>query len=345
MRSDELMENVKRVLVIRVGRLGDTILATPIVQVLQQACGAEVMIDFAVSPGACATVLGLDQRINRVFGVSRRKIPWYLNPAKISLRKESGATPYDLVFNLECGKQCDDFVGFVHCRKFVGRPLIEPHHVAGQHCVDTEKAIYARVLGPELTAKAVPSLKIPAQATRRIDGLSGEYVIINPAFSGISRKGYRGHRRWPDHHWSVLIDFITHSGRSVAINAGEREKHLFQPLLKKPGVHSLLGAAIPELIGTMTSARCLISVDTGTMHLATALNIPTVALFGPTNPELTGPYPGNAPSRVLTSGIACQPCVQTPLQKQCRANLCMQGLSPEAVFEAFESVIAQTSPG
>ena len=335
------MEVPERVLVIRIGRLGDTLLATSIVQALHQAYGTQVLIDFAVSPGAGAAILSLDQRINRVFPISRRRWPWYLNPLKRRLRKHSGEEPYDMVFNLECGPQCDDFIRFIHARKFFGRPLTEPRHIRGRHCVDTEKTIYADVLGSEAAAAAVPFLQLPRGVKHHPGAVEGAYVILNPGFSGVHKRGYRSHRRWPDRHWIRLIDLITGSGRAIAINGSKEEKRCFESLLDRPGVHSLFGSSLPELIGSMSGARCVISVDTGSVHLAAALGIPVIALCGPTDPGLTGPYPGKAPSRVLTSGVVCQPCFQTPLQKQCRFNRCMQELSPDVVFEAFENMMSQ----
>jgi len=331
----------KRVLVIRIGRLGDTILATPIIQALLQSGGEDVMIDFAVSPGACASLLRMDQRVSQVFPVAHRHFPWYLNPSKRTLWKHSRGLPYDLVFNLECGPRCDDFIEFVHAREFFGRPRSAPRHMPGRHCVDTEKTIYADVLGHEATAAAVPALEISPHVEIRPGGIDGDYIILNPGFSGVQRPGYRSHRRWPDGHWNKLIDLITRSGRSIAINGSADEEQCFESLLAGPGVRSLFGSPLIELIAAIKRARCVISVDTGSMHLATALGIPTIALFGPTNPDLTGPYPGQAPSRVLTSGVDCQPCFQTPLQKTCSFNRCMQELSPELVFAELERLILQ----
>ena len=59
----------KRVLVIRIGRMGDTILATPIIEVLQQALGQAVVIAFVASPGASPALMELDRRVNKVFPV------------------------------------------------------------------------------------------------------------------------------------------------------------------------------------------------------------------------------------------------------------------------------------
>jgi ADP-heptose:LPS heptosyltransferase len=258
---------------------------------------------------------------------------------KRALGKYSRDTPYDLVVNLECGAQCDDFVKFVHTREFHGRPLIQPRHIPGRHCVDTDKSIYAGVLGVEAMAAAEPLLKLQPDPEHQSISVDGDYVILNPGFSGIQRQDYRSHRSWPNRHWGTLIGLITqHSGLAVAINGTEEERQYFDSLLEMPGVHSLFGTSLPTLIRTLERARCVISVDTGTMHLATALGIPVIALFGPSDFELTGPYSSKVPCRVLTSGIDCQPCYQTPLQRQCTFNRCMQTLRPEEVYGAFEDI-------
>lgn len=329
----------KRVLVIRIGRLGDTILATPIIEVLRQAFGTGVLIDFVVSPGASEVIMNLDQRINRVFPIARRKVPRLIHPMKRALGKHSRDTPYDLVVNLECGAQCDDFIKIVHTQEFLGRPLIQPRHIPGRHCVDTEKAIYAGTLGVEATAAAGPLLKLQPDPELQPIAIDGDYVILNPGFSGIQKQDYRSHRSWPNSHWTNLITLITQqSGLAVAINGTQEERKFFESLLELPEVHSLFGSSLPTLIRSLEKAQCIISVDTGTMHLATALGIPVIALFGPSNFELTGPYPSKAPCRVLTSGVDCQPCYQTPLQKQCRFNRCMQMLRPDEIYAAFEGI-------
>ncbi len=333
-----------RVLVIRIGRLGDTILATPLIEVLRQAFGPGVLIDFVVSPGASEAILKLDQRINRVFPITRRRLPWRIHPNKRVLEKHSRDMPYNLVVNLECGEQCDDFIKFVDTKKFLGRPLIHPRHLPGRHCVDTEKSIYADLLGAEATALAEPSLVLRPDPELQPIHIDGDYVMLNPGFSGIFQNDYRSHRAWPISHWAKLIGLITRqSGLKLVINGTQNERQYFDSLLEMPGVHSLFGSPLPVLIRMLEQARCVISVDTGTMHLATALGTPVIALFGPSNFKLTGPYSRTTPCKVLTSGIDCQPCYQTPAQKKCRDNRCMRTLSPEEVYNAFDTTLARYS--
>jgi len=331
---------MKRVLVVRIGRLGDTILATPVIEALHEVYGAGVLIDFAASPGASAFILEMDQRVNRVFPIVHRSTPWRFHRVKRELEQHSRESPYDLVINLECGSECDDFIRFVHYREFCGRPQLRPQHQADRHCVDTEKSIYAQLLGPEIAAAAETSLQLILDTQRLPSPPGSDYVVINPGFSGIQRSGYRSHRGWPQAHWQRLNKLIHGSGgMSILVNGTSDEQQFFANLLQDTGVYSLFGSSLPTLAYALLNARALITVDTGTMHLATALGTPVLALFGPTNPVLTGPYSKNVANNVLVSGVDCQPCFRLPSQKKCSFNRCMSELDPEQVFEGYQELL------
>ncbi|MDH4019851.1 MAG: glycosyltransferase family 9 protein [Xanthomonadales bacterium] len=326
---------MQRVLVVRIGRFGDTIMATPVIEALYQAFGPAVSIDFAASPGASAYILELDSRVNKVFSIAHRSTPWRFHRVKREIEQHSRDFPYDLVINLECGRECDDFIKFAHHHEFCGRPLKDTQHRPNRHCVDTEKSIYAEILGPDVTNASDTSLQLKLDATDLTALPDSAYVVINPGFSGVQRSGYRSHRGWPAAHWQKLIGLLNGSdGLSVLINGTHDEQPYFESLLQLPGVHSLFGSSIPGLATALLNAKGLITVDTGTMHLAMALGTPVLALFGPSNPELTGPYSSKVSHRVLLSGVDCQPCINTPAQKQCSYNRCMFGLEPQPVYEA-----------
>ena len=331
---------MQRVLVVRIGRLGDTIMATPVIEALHKVYGADVSIDFAASPGASAFILEMDNRIQRVFPIAHRSTPWRLHRVKRELEQFSRERPYDLVINLECGDECDDFIKFMHYRKFCGRPQTQPQHRADRHCVDTEKSIYAELLGTAITGAAETSLQFQLDSQDLPVTPGSDYVVINPGFSGVKRPGYRSHRGWPLTHWQRLVELLNGSaGLSVLINGTSDEQVIFSSLLQNTGVHSLFGSSLPTLAGALSSAKGLITVDTGTMHLATALGTPVVALFGPSNPILTGPYSKKVLHSVLASDLECQPCIKTLNQKKCTFNRCMNELEPERVFETFRDLL------
>ena len=73
-----------------------------------------------------------------------------------------------------------------------------------------------------------------------------------------------------------------------------------------------------------------IANDTGPMHMATALGIPTICLFGPGNYHKFRPLSGK--HIALRYEVACSPC--KPFNKHCQINECMQGISVDLVWEA-----------
>jgi ADP-heptose:LPS heptosyltransferase len=332
------LDQVRRVLVVRIGRLGDSVLATTVIEPLRSACGRDVTIDFAAAPGASAAVLGMDRRIDRVFPVRRRRLHWRFNRSKQALRSLARTRPYDLVINLECGDECDDFSRFIEYRHYRGRPFTVVEHALDRHCVDTEKLIYADLLGAAATRAAQPEIHLQADDAPPEGLPERPFVLLNPGFAGLGIPGYRSHRGWPLEHWIELAEMITATtDLAVCVNGSASEEPLLDPLLGVRGVQSLVGSSIRVLAHAVRAAAAVVTLDTGTMHLAAALQTPVVALFGPTIPALTGPYSRTAPCRVLASGIDCQPCDRTPAQKRCRFNRCMAELSPASVFSALSN--------
>lgn len=337
----EQLSSVKRVLAVRIGHLGDSVLATTVIEPLRAACASDVQVDFASGPDASAAVLRLDRRIHRVFPIRRRRLHWRLEPGKRALQAHARRTPYDLVLNLECGPECDDFARFLRPRLYWGSPEIRRSHTPAVHCVDTEKSIYRDLLGAAAVDAAEPGLDLGSAAPLELPALAQPYVLLNPGFAGLGLTGYRGHRGWPLEHWQELARRLTQaSGLTVAVNGTAAEEATLAPLLYLPGVVSLVGTSLEQLVSAIRGAHAVISVDTGTMHLAAALGTPLVALFGPTIPALTGPYSRSSPCKVLTSGIDCQPCDRTPAQKRCSFNRCMTELLPGAVLKAVDELLS-----
>ena len=122
-------------------------------------------------------------------------------------------------------------------------------------------------------------------------------------------------------------------GGRIIITGDNREKDLAGEIASRikdsvsaAGELSLRGTA--ALIEKM---KIFITNDTGPMHIAFALNIPTVALFSPTNPQICGPY-GNKKSIAIEKPKACFPCIG----KNCKNPICMEQITPEEVIAAVE---------
>jgi len=152
-------------------------------------------------------------------------------------------------------------------------------------------------------------------------------------------------KHWPEHYWRRLAILAGDSGFDVTLTYGnEIEQARAERIIKGiEGSELLSPKSITDLVKIMGSCSGLVSVDTGLGHLANAMDLPMVGLFGPTNPDLTGPL--GIHSKVLVSdNLACIPC----LKNQCRymteeGNIyppCFENMTPEWVLESLTKLIA-----
>lgn len=101
---------------------------------------------------------------------------------------------------------------------------------------------------------------------------------------------------------------------------------------------NLLGkTSLAELIITLQGCRVLLTNDTGTMHLAAYLGVPTVAIFGSTDPVLTGPLAPASRVRIMRHQVECSPC----FLRECPLDLrCMTAVTAEEVARAVLDLLA-----
>lgn len=112
------------------------------------------------------------------------------------------------------------------------------------------------------------------------------YVVIHP-FPKFEYK------KWQIVHWQSLIDSISGVNLQVVISGGQdpEEKHYNSQLV---GATNLTGClSLAELSFLLAGARAYVGPDTAITHMAASLGIPTVAIFGPSNPVKWGPWPAD----------------------------------------------------
>jgi ADP-heptose:LPS heptosyltransferase len=161
------------------------------------------------------------------------------------------------------------------------------------------------------------------------------YVVVNPNASDLLLE-----RRWPAAHSIEAIERLSTSGQQVVLMGAKNEvpyvRSLFEAL--NPNVRSRLvnttgRLTLGELLALLEGAACVLTNDTGPMHMSIALQRPTVCLFGPANPEH---YGQNLPHVEIFYGrVFCSPCLHEADEPPCNGNnICMQRIEPEAVVEA-----------
>ncbi len=127
--------------------------------------------------------------------------------------------------------------------------------------------------------------------------------------------------------WSGFSTAVKMTGMKAVFYGTPRESGHLSDLARECGGEARWGLSIPELAGRLSRSGACLGNDSGGVHLAAALGVPTVAVFCSTSPAWTGPR--GARVRVVSAGAPCSPC----FCRECpRKNpVCITGVSPEAV--------------
>ena len=141
-------------------------------------------------------------------------------------------------------------------------------------------------------------------------------------------------KRWPARRFAELADALSERhGAKVLFIGGEGDRPLIGQISGRMRARPLVSAGrttFRQMGALLKRVQLLISNDSGPLHMGIAAGVPVVALFGPTNPALTGPVNG-AKAVTLFGSIGCPvPCYRL----DCPANLCMEQITVEQVLTA-----------
>lgn len=149
-------------------------------------------------------------------------------------------------------------------------------------------------------------------------------------------------RRWPKENFQQLATLILREldARLLFIGGGGEAGYVAEVLAPFSGNHRVINlsgqTSLGELMAVMTRFSLLITNDSGPLHLAAALNVPTVSFFGPETPVLYGPKGEDA--LVFHEALYCSPCLNVFNVKTAPCagkNLCLQAISVSAVFDGI----------
>jgi len=156
----------------------------------------------------------------------------------------------------------------------------------GTHVVQQALALAGAIVQ---TPMAEPRVEFPLDpdAENKIAGLTADvsdFAILNPG------AGW-GAKRWPAERYGQVAKKLAKNGLCSLVNYGPGEEELAVAVERAgEGAARKVSCSVSELIALTRRAHLFIGGDTGPMHLAAALKIPVVAIFGPTNPARNGPF-------------------------------------------------------
>ncbi len=199
------------------------------------------------------------------------------------------------------------------------------------------------------------------RATQRISALL-PFAWQNESFAVLHPPPLRRYKRWHANGWQTLANHLHRIGLRVVISSGpgrEDQTYLAQLLPLMPaGTIAAIGLSLAELAEMLRRARLYIGPDTSITHLAAAVGIPTIALYGPTDPRLWSPWPqGYAQAEnpfarhaelqichnvALVQGAGeCVPCQAEGCERHRDSHSrCLDALRAEAVLAAVTHFMA-----
>lgn len=329
-----------RILIVRCGALGDLVYATSVIDALKNEYGDETLIDFVSTPGS-AKIFDKDPRVHRVFLLKHKKVPIPLSKQKRDIIKASKQHPYDILINLEFGKQFFPLIQKIQAKKRYGaliEPITLPKNVV--HAADVVRYLFKNSISQKVWEQSFPRLiGSDISYIKHHYKLPEKFIIIS-ASNSHQKRNIINYRAWPNEHWKTLIEQLSQTDISIVMIGNKGEEDFFEHLHPYPkGVVDLVGKTpLSDLVTIISLARALIATDTGTAHIAAAVNTEVFTLIGPTPPQQTAPYktPNNS-VHIISANLPCAPCYKTEVMEHCKSNICMQQITPQMVLQSVLS--------
>lgn len=345
-----MLADLQRILIIRMSSLGDIILTTPVLRLLRHYY-PEAQIEFLVK-AEYQDILREHPCVDRLWLLDTRQ------PLHHMLR-QLRQTRYDLVLDLHRTLRSRLLYRGVVARRRLAYGKRTFRRALLVHL--KWNTLRAKTPVPELYAAPLRQLGMTAPLSGTdmyIDAESREAIRrdLAQAFAVQPERpllAVAPGTRWPTKRWpverfaQVAQELATrHDARVVLLGDAHDEpiatavcQRLSVPVLNRVGQWSLMQTA-----ALLQRAHLLLSNDSGLMHMATALQVPVVAVFGPTVPEF-GFYPFQAQAQVLSHPIPCRPC-STKGSNRCprRHHDCMQRVSSAQVLAAANAMWERAVP-
>jgi ADP-heptose:LPS heptosyltransferase len=355
--SNAADKEVKNVLAVKFWGMGSIILTSPAVKSIKQNYPNAKLwyLTLGSNKEICSMISEIDEivtiRLNNPFSFTLQTLK-----AISRLRKEK----FDIVFDFEFYTyysalivrliKAKDSIGFNNLKNnrsklFTETVLFEEH----KHTRDN----FLNLAAVNCTSVTLEFADLRSQSTSPVVGFMTNnirinndnnmpLIVVNPNASPLAYE-----RRLPAKDFAVIIERLASSGKyDIALTGNDEETEyvgrLYEKLTTKKNVTNLCGKLnVKQLTELIASSQCLLTNDSGPLHIASALNIPVISFFGPESPEKYGPL--SSKKLVFYRGLACSPCMSVSNSKTVNCiysePICMSKFDMEEVSSKIESFL------
>ncbi|MEK6732934.1 MAG: lipopolysaccharide heptosyltransferase II [Candidatus Omnitrophota bacterium] len=334
---------MKRILIVNVNWLGDTLFATPLIRAVRETY-PDSYIAILTHP-RCYGMLEGNPHINEIIIYNEKKEHKNLL-RRFSIISYLRAKNFDTAFILKKSFSRTILLLFSKIPQRIGygskragfmltKRVSSPHKP--MHKVDYFLRL-AEAAGISAKNKNY-EIAISSKNMDDAENVLKDVGLEGRKFIALNAGGNWNPKRWPVSNFAELGEEIINKFKTpVVLTGADKDISLAEDIagLMKHKPYILCGKTDLKTLGAIfKKAICAVSNDSGPMHLAAAVKAPLVAIFGPTSPELTGPY-GDGIRKVLHKDIGCKiPCYDL----KCKDNRCIKAVTVEDVIEAINEII------
>jgi heptosyltransferase-2 len=298
------------VLLVRFSSLGDVLLTTPLIRAIRARHPAATLT--ALTRQAWAPLLSANPHLDQVVSVGPGQ-------ALVPLARAIRGARYTHLLDLHGSVRTrvlrllvpGPWTGYDHRRR-ARTALISRHRDTYPDQVPVAERYFEAASDLDVRPDQEPAdFYISPAAEARAGqwlaraGLDGEETLI-----GLVPGAMHATKRWPVRHWRTLAQSIRQQGLAIVIVGSSADRMIASEIAEACGSPGAVAAGELDLQATgALLRRCRVAVagDTGPMHMATAMRIPVIALFGPTVRQF-GFFPYRARGAVLELELPCRPC-------------------------------------
>lgn len=330
----------RRIAVLHLNQIGDLLFSLPLLRALRER-GPDVHLASVVRPHLADLIAAAETVDDVAVLPAKRGDAWVIARA---LRRGR----FDLVITLSGSHSQVLGAYLARVRWRVGfadavLPFLLTSRAAGMGVPSLEKmATMARHLGCDSALDDYTGLvganDEQRQAAQRLLESAGASPGDSLAVLAPGASARRQHKAWRADGFAAAADALAtcHGLAPVLLGgAGDREQaDAICRLSHTPIVNLVGGTTTGEALGVLAGCSLFVGIDSGLMHMAAALDLPVVALFGPTDPAVTGPR--CSISAIVRHDLPCSPCHDPA----CRHRECMDSIQPDEVLEAVGHVLS-----
>lgn len=333
----------RQILILRLSSLGDIVHALPVSQALRTRF-PQARITW-LTRERYRGLLEMNPCLDEVL-VLREQRPWDI----LRMIRQIRQGRYDVVFDLHATVTSHLLAGVsgtpvklgVDKRNDLGFQMFTRHRLPKDRRLHRVQVYLdtLRFLGVECAEAEFP-IAIPTSAQHRIEQFFREHAVPPRELLVTIHPGTAvGIKRWSAGNFAALAERLAaEAGVRVVLVHGERD----EPLPGGPGQRIIQAPllSLPELAALLRRSDLVIGNDSGPLQLAAALGRPTAMIFGPSDPQVTGPY--GSGHLVIREELPCSPCYDNfRIQFFCkkRTHACLRNLTVERVATEIKAHLA-----